>query len=86
MVDRAAVAPVSKTFEGPCVTDPQERERLFGQCDHVRQYGDDYGNRLKSASFVVKVGSYARTLSEKAMRYYGLDSNEDIYLCRKPKP
>ncbi|MEJ0067166.1 MAG: hypothetical protein WDM85_18615 [Caulobacteraceae bacterium] len=28
------------------MTSPQERERLFGQEDHLRAYGPDYVDRL----------------------------------------
>jgi hypothetical protein len=41
------------------VTDPAERERLFGQWDHVRVYGRDYAQRLADAGFDVQVISYA---------------------------
>jgi SAM-dependent methyltransferase len=42
-----------KTIEGPPITDPRERLRLFGQEDHVRRYGPDYTERLRSAGFSV---------------------------------
>lgn len=44
-----------KTFEDPSVTDPKERERLYGQHDHVRRYGPDYKDRLQEAGFTVKI-------------------------------
>lgn len=37
------------TDEDPAVTSPEERLRRFGQRDHVRQYGWDYLDRLRSA-------------------------------------
>lgn len=43
------------TFEDASVVDPAERERLFGQSDHVRQYGPDFKDRLESAGFKVTV-------------------------------
>lgn len=42
-----------KTFEDFSVTNPTDRERLFGQKDHVRKYGMDYVNRLKNVGFKV---------------------------------
>lgn len=73
------------TFEDPSVTDPAERERLFGNYDHVRWYGRDYSERLSRAGFEVKVDPYVReTLSEEQSRRYGLMLSEDIYFCRKP--
>lgn len=41
------------TFEDPSVTDPAERQRLFGQYDHVRQFGRDYSDVLRNAGFEV---------------------------------
>jgi SAM-dependent methyltransferase len=41
------------TFEDPSVIDPKERTRLFGQEDHVRIYGDDFEDILKSCGFEV---------------------------------
>lgn len=46
---------VEQTIEDPTVTDPAERERLFGQHDHVRRYGPDHVDRLRSAGFDVVV-------------------------------
>lgn len=43
------------TFEVPAATDPLERERLFGQSDHVRKYGLDIKGRLVQAGFDVKL-------------------------------
>jgi len=45
----------SITDEDFTVTDPAEREKRYGQCDHVRQYGSDYVDRLKEAGFKVLV-------------------------------
>jgi ubiquinone/menaquinone biosynthesis C-methylase UbiE len=39
----------NETFEDFNVVLPQDRERLFGQFDHVRIYGLDYRGRLEEA-------------------------------------
>ena len=39
------------TFEDPAIESATERERVFGQIDHVRCYGPDYVNRLARAGF-----------------------------------
>jgi SAM-dependent methyltransferase len=72
-----------RTFEDPAVTDPLERERLFGQSDHVRVYGPDYKERLEESGFKVTVVDYYNrfdeaTLGKFALRY----ERDDIYLCR----
>lgn len=43
-----------KTFEDPSIKDPAERERVFGQHDHVRRYGRDYQDRLVESGFHVQ--------------------------------
>ena len=72
-----------RTFEDPAVTDPTERERLFGQWDHVRAYGRDYAQRLTDAAFDVEVVPYAMRLGQDAIRTCGLDAAERIHHCRK---
>ena len=44
-----------KTVGDPSITDPAERERLFGQFDHLRIYGSDIKQMLESAGFAVRV-------------------------------
>jgi SAM-dependent methyltransferase len=41
------------TDEDSTITDRAERERRFGQYDHVRYYGMDYFDRLKSVGFTI---------------------------------
>jgi SAM-dependent methyltransferase len=43
------------TDEDHSVTDPRERERRWGQWDHVRRYGWDYVDRLAAAGLDVEV-------------------------------
>jgi SAM-dependent methyltransferase len=45
------------TFEPGAVNEPLDRERLFGQADHVRMYGLDFPSRLREAGFDVQVRS-----------------------------
>ncbi len=42
------------TDEDPAITDPAERERRFGQVDHVRRYGPDFADRLQESGFRVE--------------------------------
>jgi len=70
------------TLENPLVTNPEERERLFGQNDHVRIYGKDYKDRLEEAGFRVSVERFADSLSKECIINFDL-SIESIYLCKK---
>src|SRR5207237_10588391 len=44
---------LKKTFEDFSVTEPKEREKIFGQFDHLRIYGDDFTDILTSCGFKV---------------------------------
>jgi hypothetical protein len=59
------------------------RERLFGQNDHLRQYGRDFADRLDAAGFHVSVDGFARELKEQQITRFGLPRDEDIYFCTK---
>lgn len=72
-----------QTDEDPTVTDPEERLRRFGQSDHVRMYGRDYGQRLIDAGFRLEVLPYARRIGKDTAGRYGLAPDEDLYLVRK---
>ncbi len=74
------------TKEDPTVIDPAERERLFGQDDHVRLYGHDgeYERRLTEAGFDVRAETFVADLGPERIRRYRLVSGEIIHLCTKP--
>jgi Methyltransferase domain len=71
-----------KTFEDPNVTSDADRERVYGQRDHVRVYGPDFADRLRESGFDVTVDSFPKTFSEEMVRRHGL-SRADMYFCRK---
>lgn len=47
--------PPAETDEDPTVATEGEREKRFGQKDHVRMYGDDFATRLAEAGFAVEI-------------------------------
>lgn len=73
-----------ETFEDSTITDPRDRQRVFGQYDHVRIYGRDYPGRLAEAGFEVTTDDFVKSLPVAMIKQFGLDANETIYLCRKP--
>jgi SAM-dependent methyltransferase len=59
------------TFEDETVLDPADRERIFGQRDHLRIYGRSFPRILESVGFEVTVISEA-SFSEKMVRRHVL--------------
>ena len=72
----------AETFEDESITDPAERTRIFGQYDHRRIYGRDYGDRLREAGFAVEEIDYAARFSEAERTLYALPADW-IYVVRK---
>ena len=72
-----------KTFEDFSITSPEEREKYFGQKDHVRIYGKDYKNRLESVGFKVKLYDIKKDLSIQDIKKYGLNKEEILYIGKK---
>ena len=70
-------------FEDDSITDPEERTRIFGQYDHRRIYGRDYGGRLREAGFEVREIDYAARFSAEERRRYALP-DDWIYVVRRP--
>lgn len=76
-------APVpEQTLEDLSIKDPRERERMFGQDDHVRKYGKDYPQRINQSGLQARPDDYAKTLPES--RRYGISSGEVIYKAVRP--
>ncbi len=71
------------TFEDKSITDPKEREKAYGQDDHVRLYGKDYPDRIRSAGFEVVEDDLVHQLPKEDVERYALPKDEIIYLCKK---
>lgn len=72
------------TYEDPAITDPKEREKHFGQYDHIRFHGLDYPKRLEAGGFTVVQDKFLfEAFDEKKRDYYRLPVDEIIYLCKK---
>ena len=71
------------TFEDDSITNKKERAKIFGQYDHVRIYGKDYFNKLRSIGFKVEEIDYTASLSSKEIEKYRLAKGEIIPLVRK---
>jgi predicted SAM-dependent methyltransferase len=71
------------TFEDNTITDRKERTKIFGQYDHVRIYGRDYFNKLRSIGFKVEEVAYATSFTDVEIKKYCLAKGELIPLVRK---
>lgn len=64
------------TFEDNSITDPKERAKIFGQYDHVRVYGKDYFDKLRSIGFNVEEVNYSQKISSELLSRYRLMEGE----------
>lgn len=71
------------TYEDPTIVEPKERERAFGQSDHVRIYGEDYYNRLSQVGFIVHREKLPLQENPSAAKRLGLFSSEEVVFCIK---
>ena len=75
---------LEKTYEDFTITDPKERQKHFGQYDHVRWYGMDYFDRLRSVGFQAEINFYSQIFSESDTKKFGLNRNEILPVVSKP--
>ncbi|QEE48290.1 class I SAM-dependent methyltransferase [Flavobacterium alkalisoli] len=71
------------TFEDNTITDPKERARIFGQYDHVRVYGRDYFDKLRSVGFRVVEEDYTKKITPADVERFCLAKGEVIPVCYK---
>ncbi len=71
------------TFEDNSITDKKERAKIFGQYDHVRIYGRDYFDKLRSIGFKVEEVDYTENLSQEDITTYCLAKGEIIPVVYK---
>ena len=72
-----------KTFEDDSITNKEERTKIFGQYDHVRVYGRDYFDKLRSVGFKVDEIEYSQKISSKELDRFCLMKNEILPVCYK---
>ena len=76
---------LEKTFEDNNIIDPKEREKYFGQFDHVRIYGQDYPDRLSEIGFNVEViDIFFENIKDIEIEKLALNKKEKIYIGHKP--
>ncbi len=71
------------TFEDNSITDRATRAKIFGQYDHVRVYGRDYFEKLRSVGFKVEEVDYTNTIPKEDVHKYRLAPGEILPVCYK---
>jgi SAM-dependent methyltransferase len=69
------------TEDGSFAMSPRERERRFGQWDHVRQYGPDFADRIRAAGFDLEEID-ASSIDGAVRQFHALDDR--LFRARKP--
>ncbi|MEE9407569.1 MAG: methyltransferase domain-containing protein [Polaribacter sp.] len=72
-----------KTFEDDSIIDKKERAKIFGQYDHVRVYGRDYFDKLRSIGFKVDEVGYTKKIALEELERFCLMKNEILPVCFK---
>jgi SAM-dependent methyltransferase len=69
------------SIEGSSDLSPRERERRFGQWDHVRQYGRDFADRIAAAGFGVDMIDASALPADQVRRMALADT---LFRARRP--
>lgn len=72
-----------ETFQDDSITSREERARIFGQYDHVRIYGRDFFQKLRSIGFTVEEVNYGAKLEISERDRYRLAEGEIIPVCTR---
>jgi len=71
------------TFENNSIIDKREREKIFGQDDHVRKYGKDYTQRIAQSGLKPSEENFSESFSREDAYHYGIVRTEVIYKAVK---
>jgi len=67
------------TLEDVTITRSRDREKAFGQDDHVRKFGKDYAQRIQRAGLTAMADDFAKHLPNELIRRFGIQQAELIY-------
>lgn len=79
---------LDKTYEDFSITEPSEREQVFGQSDHVRIYAIDYLDRLREVGFETNRFNWREDKNfchSNNKNKYGLLAVESVFAVKKPQ-
>lgn len=80
---QSPVYPLETTLEDKSITDPAERERIFGQRDHVRKFGKDYAKRLRKSGLKIEENQFVKQIETDLIKRHALPKDEVMIVCRK---
>jgi SAM-dependent methyltransferase len=80
---QSPVYKLEQTLEDNSITDPSERERLFGQRDHVRKFGLDYAERLTKSGLIIEENQFVKEIPEEKVKRFALAPDEVLFVCKK---
>ncbi len=72
------------TFEDPKIISPADREKAYGQRDHVRLYGKDYIKRLQSVGLEANEIWITNELTEDTIKKHAFPLDEPVFYIKKP--
>lgn len=74
---------MQETFEDDAIISELDREKYYGQKNHVRLYGTDYKIRFEGYGLKVQVYSPKDYLANEAIERYGLLRDDIVLICSK---
>ncbi len=75
---------LDKTFEDKSITSEKDREKYFGQFDHIRIYAKDYKDKLENVGFKVTIHSpFKENWNITDIEKYAINPEEEIYIAHK---
>jgi len=74
---------LEETYEDSSITSQADREKHFGQYDHLRMYGRDYAKRLEKSGLKVMPSNLVAEIDPALADRYRLDKTELLYYCVK---
>jgi SAM-dependent methyltransferase len=67
------------TIEDAAITSSRDREKAFGQDDHVRKFGKDYVQRIQRTGLTAIADEFAKYLPKELIERFGIQGGEVIY-------
>jgi len=75
---------LKETYEDANIKTVEQREKHFGQFDHVRLYGTDYPDKLRHCGFDVDLFSPESVIDKNKIAKLSLFKNENLFIANKP--